>query len=408
MGDEWGDGTQVLMEFNESTMFVGAAETGGASRGGCDERREASKRLWGTLHRLSNQQVFELTHRTTQDGKRDTFTIGRNSSCDIHVNDKRVSSKHCTVYCDYSQARLRIFLEDSSANGTFVNTSLNKLSKGERIELKSGDELYLFNPRHMSTTEDREASFMFKNERERMLGQRPIEKAPEGGREAADTAQARERHVEDVYIIGDQIGAGMCGTVHVCIEIASGVQRAVKIIDTKKFALSPGLSTKDLREEAEMMRGLDHPNIIRIIDTFETESIFFIVMELVRGGDLFDRIVERGRYSEASAKAVMTKVLGAVSHLHSRNIMHRDLKPENILLVDAKDDTEIKITDFGLAKRTNQEGLKTFCGTPQYFAPGSFPPPSSPLLPPPSSPPLLSCCFYQHATDPAPSLRPCP
>ena len=92
-------------------------------------------------------------------------------------------------------------------------------------------------------------------------------------------------------------------------------------------------------------------------------------MELVRGGDLFDRIVEKGKYTEGEARLVMQKVLSAVKYLHSKDIIHRDLKPENILLMEPNNDTEVKITDFGLAKRTNQEGLKTFCGTPQYFAP---------------------------------------
>jgi serine/threonine protein kinase len=65
----------------------------------------------------------------------------------------------------------------------------------------------------------------------------------------------------------------------------------------------------------------------------------------------------------------MKKLLSAVSYLHANNIIHRDLKPENILLVSASSDTDVILTDFGLAKRANQEGLKTFCGTPQYFAP---------------------------------------
>lgn len=75
------------------------------------------------------------------------------------------------------------------------------------------------------------------------------------------------------------------------------------------------------------------------------------------------------RYTEESAREVMKKLLSAVSYLHANNIIHRDLKPENILLVSADNDTNIMLTDFGLAKKANQEGLKTFCGTPQYFAP---------------------------------------
>lgn len=161
----------------------------------------------------------------------------------------------------------------------------------------------------------------------------------------------------------------MCGTVYECVHKTSRVHYAVKIIDTRKFTMSPGLSSEEIREEAEMMRGLDHPNIIRIKDTYETESWIFIVMEYVRGGDLFDRIIERGRYSEVNTRSAMIQILDAVQYLHSKDICHRDLKPENILLVSKESDCELKITDFGLAKRTNQEGLKTFCGTPQYFAP---------------------------------------
>ena len=79
--------------------------------------------------------------------------------------------------------------------------------------------------------------------------------------------------------------------------------------------------------------------------------------------------MHRNRYSEDAAREVMSKLLSAVSYLHANNIIHRDLKPENILLVSTASDTDVMLTDFGLAKRANQEGLKTFCGTPQYFAP---------------------------------------
>jgi serine/threonine protein kinase len=106
-------------------------------------------------------------------------------------------------------------------------------------------------------------------------------------------------------------------------------------------------------------------------------------MELVKGGDLFDRIIDKGKYSESEAREVMKMLLEAVKYLHSKGIVHRDLKPENILLVDNSTNSQvcsylltgsshgwqIKISDFGLAKQASREGLRTFCGTPQYFAP---------------------------------------
>ncbi|CAM9946573.1 unnamed protein product, partial [Choristocarpus tenellus] len=117
--------------------------------------------------------------------------------------------------------------------------------------------------------------------------------------------------------------------------------------------------------------------IIKLEDIFQTDGAVYLVMELVSGGDLFDRIVERGIYSEDSAQELLFQVLTAVAYLHEKDIVHRqglerrrwDLKPENILLVGRDSDVDVKITDFGLAKRANKEGLKTFCGTPQYFAP---------------------------------------
>lgn len=235
-----------------------------------------------------------------------------------------------------------------------------RIQAGERMELKSGDEIYLINPNKKSEAEAVTMnSFLFINMRERNSSRRPI-LAP--GPTQASRGGTRHCHIEDNYVIGDEIGSGMCGTVHECIHRATGEHYAVKIIDTRKFAMTPGLSANEIREEANLMKSLNHKNIIQIKDTYELDHWIFIVMEYLRGGDLFDRILERERYSEDNARLVMTRILNAVDYLHSNEICHRDLKPENILLTDKSDDCSIKITDFGLAKRTNQEGLKTFCG----------------------------------------------
>jgi hypothetical protein len=85
---------------------------------------------------------------------------------------------------------------------------------------------------------------------------------------------------------------------------------------------------------------------------------------------LFDRIVHKGKYSEDQARRVMRRLLAAVYYLHEdKNVVHRDLKPENILMLSKESDIDIQVTDFGLAKAVNSDGLKTFCGTPMYFAP---------------------------------------
>lgn len=122
--------------------------------------------------------------------------------------------------------------------------------------------------------------------------------------------------------------------------------------------------------EAHMIRALKHENIIALEDVFSDRNTLYLVMELVRGGDLFDRIVSLGRYQEQDAQQVMLQTLSAMEFMHSRNVAHRDMKPENILLLRRNCHTRVKITDFGLAKSaTEGGGLKTFCGTPHYLAP---------------------------------------
>ena len=93
------------------------------------------------------------------------------------------------------------------------------------------------------------------------------------------------------------------------------------------------------------------------------------MQEYVSGGELFERLVSRGPYTEARARLLFRRLLKAVMYFHDRNIVHRDLKPENILIASPDDDTYVKIADFGVAKNLGFEGLKSYCGSPQYFAP---------------------------------------
>ena len=631
---------------------------------------ELNLEVWGLLKNKHHTSDHRLVHRD-QNGRRDCYIIGRSKSCDVVINHPQVSASHCFIYCDYESARLRVFVEDHSKCGTYVNSSLTRLSKGERIELSNGDEIYLLNP---LTDKEGIGAFVFINMRERYImhiqrvkmqgiqapptlalhrgdsleheadnnnsngisfdygdssnmnvnanghewewinrdsdtnsnsiptnnnntnntnntntnnngtsrrivttaiappcahtpvdgasstpfrtakdvysdinthgsaigsssnssssssssknntrsngmdpqqepkshqylqqqqpyhthinnsgndktregayttaananpkptvaplsvpvsmtanldmaamnmngGPAPLphlpppplsygskqrqqlEKVPQQPASSSSSSSSRVsvpvRHIEHEYMIGDQIGAGMCGTVHMCLHRATRRKFAVKIIDSKKFGLNSGLSSVDLREEAQMMRSLNHPHIIKVVDTFDVDGVIFIVMEHVSGGDLLDRVVEIQRFTEPEARRIMRSVLGAVKYLHANGIVHRDLKPENILLsaqevrvsrrestlshttsssVDSHsingnkninysdrnsnhnthsnnnnnnnnndnvdgvswDVADVKITDFGLAKRTNQDGLKSFCGTPQYFAP---------------------------------------
>uniref|UniRef100_A0A6I8MY27 Calcium/calmodulin-dependent protein kinase type IV n=1 Tax=Ornithorhynchus anatinus TaxID=9258 RepID=A0A6I8MY27_ORNAN len=134
--------------------------------------------------------------------------------------------------------------------------------------------------------------------------------------------------------------------------------------------LKKTIDKKIIRTEIGVLLRLSHPNIIKLKEIFETPSEIALILELVTGGELFDRIVERGFYSELDAAHVVKQILEAVAYLHANGVVHRDLKPENLLYADLSPDAPLKIGDFGLSKIVDEQGtMKTICGTPGYCAP---------------------------------------
>ncbi|XP_065359391.1 calcium/calmodulin-dependent protein kinase type 1 [Calliphora vicina] len=114
---------------------------------------------------------------------------------------------------------------------------------------------------------------------------------------------------------------------------------------------------------------LTHPNIVQLYETYEDKSKIYLVMELVTGGELFDRIVEKGSYTEKDASDLIRQILEAVDYMHEQGVVHRDLKPENLLFYSPDDDSKIMISDFGLSKMEDSGIMATACGTPGYVAP---------------------------------------
>ncbi len=124
-------------------------------------------------------------------------------------------------------------------------------------------------------------------------------------------------------------------------------QVAIKIIDRLHCGKD---NERHVKMETEILQKVKHPNIISLYEMIETPSRLYFVLELASGGELFDRIVDKGSYSEEDAKTLVRKMVGAIEYLHEINIAHRDLKPENLLVKSLADDTEVKIADFGLSK----------------------------------------------------------
>ncbi|CAG9318358.1 unnamed protein product [Blepharisma stoltei] len=171
-----------------------------------------------------------------------------------------------------------------------------------------------------------------------------------------------------VYQSGRTLGKGAFGEVRFCIHKKTAHRRAVKIFKKSKF--SENNSLQKLFEEIEILKLLDHPNIIRAYEFFEDSEDFYIVMEHCKGGELFDAIVRRKCFKEHEAALIMRQLFSCLAYLHSKKIAHRDLKPENILLDDKSDCWGIKLIDFGAATHyENGQFLHGSLGTPYYIAP---------------------------------------
>uniref|UniRef100_A0A8C5GJ49 Serine/threonine-protein kinase DCLK2 n=1 Tax=Gouania willdenowi TaxID=441366 RepID=A0A8C5GJ49_GOUWI len=171
--------------------------------------------------------------------------------------------------------------------------------------------------------------------------------------------------INDKYKVGKVIGDGNFAVVKECVERSSGQEFALKVIDKARCSGKEHL----IENEVAVLRRVRHPSIIQLIEVDETPSQLFLVMELVKGGDLFDAITSSMKYSERDASAMVFNLAGAIKYLHRMNIVHRDIKPENLLVCEYPDGTKsLKLGDFGLA--TVVEGpLYTVCGTPTYVAP---------------------------------------
>ena len=164
------------------------------------------------------------------------------------------------------------------------------------------------------------------------------------------------------------IGHGSFGTVRRAIRKNHSNRKeevAIKSIPVAKIN-----SLSELKIELEVLRTADHPNIVRLFETYEDSNYVHIVMELCTGGDLMTRFYQQTHINEKTTAKYMQKLCMAVSYLHSIHICHRDLKPENFLFTNKSEDAEIKIIDFGLStKFRDSEIIQHIVGTPFFIAP---------------------------------------
>ncbi|XP_017365171.1 serine/threonine-protein kinase Chk2 isoform X1 [Cebus imitator] len=283
----------------------------------------------------------------------DNYWFGRDKSCEYCFDEPLL--KRTDKYRTYSKKHFRIFrevgpknsyiayIEDHSGNGTFVNTEL--VGKGKRRPLNNNSEIAL--------SLSRNKVFVFFDL-------------------TVDDQSVYPKALRDEYIMSKTLGSGACGEVKLAFERKTCKKVAIKIISKRKFAIGsereadPALNVET---EIEILKKLNHPCIIKIKNFFDAED-YYLVLELMEGGELFDKVVGNKRLKEATCKLYFYQMLLAVQYLHENGIIHRDLKPENVLLSSQEEDCLIKITDFGHSKILGETSLmRTLCGTPTYLAP---------------------------------------
>lgn len=200
---------------------------------------------------------------------------------------------------------------------------------------------------------------------------------PRGAKEASSRSGFPSNHprVEQVYDLGRVLGKGSFSTVYLGVHKASGEEVALKVIPAKNYRRNER-AKQLLRTEVAVMsriRKLHHPNLMNFKHTFEDAEKIVMVLEILSGGELFDRIVKKGHYSERDASLLTGVLVRALGALHSVGVLHRDLKPENCIYSTPAEDSPLKITDFGLAALVTcpTERLidKHLVGTPGYICP---------------------------------------
>lgn len=171
------------------------------------------------------------------------------------------------------------------------------------------------------------------------------------------------------YEVKEVIGTGSSSKCYKCTRRRDGKDFAVKVIDFGSLSLQyPKRALKRLYREVQSLQILEHENIVHMEEFFANGDSLFIVEEYLRGGELYDQILERQGLSEDAARTIFYQVAGAISYMHGRNIMHRDIKPENVLLTNFMT-MQVKLIDFGFSKAMKGSHASSFLGTGGFLAP---------------------------------------
>ena len=296
--------------------------------------------------------------------------------------DKRKSSQ-----CVTNLSNSKLTLKTSSTEKTNTNQNLNN-----SIDLKETSTKSKYSPDSSKTQKTNSNLSVTKSKNNLGLSTNPVEKSKfsqsksstnilffdDEKKDTLTISKALFIHsgnpgvMTDVYHLGLSLGQGEEGTLRKAIHKITGHARTIKIIKKKDQEIT------QFENEVKILSKLSHPNIVQIFEYFEDNTNFYIVSEFCPGGELFEKISEKGQFSEKDAAFILKQILSAVWYLHQNEIVHRDLRPENILLDNKTDKPTIKLVDFGLGMVYNVIFLARFYnsrisnkikGSPYYTSP---------------------------------------
>ena len=308
------------------------------------------------INNLINNETNINNNDTLKDNKKKCKYFNSNSQEFIKGFTKKNTTEKLTIEINkrenekkklFIDNKIRIKQKDSFEENKYPNDMLyippNKELKQETV--------------HLTTTTSLDC-YYYKNEKEKLY--KFIRQYYSEHKAYPDT----QKHF---YLYGRQIGHGAFGKVNIALHVASGRLVAIKSFNKKN--LKKKNAKQKINNEIEMLSRLRHPFISQILDSFETETHIFIVMEYICG-DLLGFIRKRGKLSETVSKIIFKQLIEGLKYIHKKKIVHRDIKLDNIL-IDLTN--TIKICDFGVSRKISKdEIMHEHCGTPAYIAPEIF------------------------------------
>jgi calcium-dependent protein kinase len=313
-------------------------------------RFPSQKRAYSHTNALASTFAPTEQPATTPKDLHASKSVNKKSSKAVHRGEWRVQPGYSSGASSCDDDEYSLDGSDSKDHHTTTTTCSN----GNKLTLGSEDSIGVLDLRTLKQEMSREGDISKTVVR-------------------IETASPFGTPIEEIYVgvhDGAILGSGVSGTVRLVTHRATGVAYAVKCLDIGLISTLEGL--KSMRNEIFIMCQLDHPNIVRIEEVYESTNEIYIVQELCEGGDLFDRLDEQANYhyTEAQCAQLVKYMLSAIRYLHSRGIIHRDLKLENFLFSGREVDSELKMIDFGLSKHFEiGQSHSEQVGTPYTVAP---------------------------------------